>query len=324
MLPVFLALLVLVGVMIWASRILVEAFESMVSKLDGRAKFVMSAIVVALGTSIPELVLALSSAMENQGQLSVGNLMGANVANVSLLVGVAAVIAGGLSVVGDFMKYELAATFVAGAAPLILLMDGELSRLDGLILLVVYLIYFRDLVLTDKHKVVGKGLLKRAKFMYEIRKIHITKDKKIYVKLIFSMMVLAISGDMVVRMAIGLVKMLLVSPVVVGAGLLALGTTIPELILSYTAIKRKQVALVFGNLLGSVVTNATLIMGILAILRPVSVVSAPNLAIANLSFVLLFGLLWLFANTKKRLEAWEGLVMIGCFLMTLGLQFMAR
>lgn len=324
MLPVVLALIILAVVMVWSSRVMVGAFEVIVAHMSGKRKLIMASLFVALGTSLPELALAITSAVENQSSLSVGNLLGANVANVSLIVGVVAIVAGSLSVVGDFLHFEMAAAFVAGAAPLILLMDGELSRLDGVILLVVYLIYFRDLVLADRHKVVSKGLMKHTKFLYEIKKLDIEHNWKVYAKIVFGMAILLASSDLVVKMATGVATVLHINSMVVGIVVLAIGTTLPELILSITAIREKQVALVFGNLLGSVVTNSTLIMGILAVIRPVSVATAPNLAMTNISFVLLFGLLWLLTKTKKSLERWEGMVLVGCFLMATGLQFLAR
>ena len=106
---------------------------------------------------------------------------------------------------------------------------------------------------------------------------------------------------------------------VVGLLVISVGTTLPEFLLSIGAIAEKNVALVLGNLLGSIVTNATLIVGLLALLSPFEVRKMDNYALVNIAFVVIFGLFWLFTSSRKKLERWEGLVLVGLFFVFAGL-----
>src|SRR3970040_1332393 len=100
--------------------------------------FVLSAILLAMATSFPELFVGVTSALEQTPHLSLGNVLGANIANISLVAGISAFIIGKVNVHGEFIKREVLVALVAGIFPLVLIFDGELGRVDGLILLSVY------------------------------------------------------------------------------------------------------------------------------------------------------------------------------------------
>src|SRR3990167_2727069 len=165
----FLALILLFVLLAMGARLVIRAFDRLVLGFSNRGKLAVAAIVVALSTSLPELFIAVSSGLAGQPEISLANLFGANVVNLSLVVGGATLIAGSLPIVGDYWRWELAAMFFAGIAPILLLMDGGLSRLDGFILVVIYLVYLRGVVidgkrdsLTEASVARHKGLLSRS------------------------------------------------------------------------------------------------------------------------------------------------------------------
>ena len=114
------------------------------------------------------------------------------------------------------------------------------------------------------------------------------------------------------------------STVVFGLVMVSLGTTLPELTLAVGAAAKKEVALIMGNLFGSIVANATLIVGLLALISPFETDNMANYSLVNMAFVVVFGLFWLFTSTKRRLDRFEGLILVGVFFVFVGLELMLR
>jgi cation:H+ antiporter len=305
--------------LILSTRFAINAFEKLVVKLkvDG---LVLAAIMVALSTSLPELFVGVAAALEGTPEISLGNVLGSNVANVSLVIGGASLIAGSVSVVGEFMKREFMAAFLAGLMPLVLILDGKLSRLDGIVLLVAYAFYIRDVVIAGKHKSLAErgskkhGLLTRLEW---IRSNHVDGWA---MKLMLGIAGVVVGADLLVRFASSLASDLGVPAFLIGILVVSVGTSLPELVLETQAIRKKDVALVFGDLLGSTVANSTLIIGITTLIHPIKVTSISKYFVAGGSFIAVFSLLWAFSMTKKKLDRWEALVLLGLYVMFVGLE----
>src|SRR3972149_901708 len=103
--------------------------------------FVISALILAIATSFPELFVGVSSAIQGTPTLAFGNILGANIANISLVAGIAALTVGRVRVHGQFLKRDVATALIAGVLPLILILDGQISRVEGVALLCFYLAY---------------------------------------------------------------------------------------------------------------------------------------------------------------------------------------
>src|SRR3990167_7352305 len=132
-----LALFLLVVILIKASDEVVKALRRL-SRETHTKTFILSAILLAVATSFPELFVGISSALEGTPTLSFGNVLGANIANISLVAGIAALVTGRVHIQGEYIKKEVIMAAIAGALPLILIYDKSLSRTDGLILLAAY------------------------------------------------------------------------------------------------------------------------------------------------------------------------------------------
>lgn len=308
--------------LILITRVTVDAFERLVVKLkiDG---LTLAALMVALSTSLPELFVGVASALEGKPEISLGNVLGSNVANVSLVIGGASLISGSVAVVGEFVKREFMAAFLAGMSPLILMADGRLSRFDGVLLLLAYGFYIRDVVIAGKHKSFAergggkkRGLLTKLEW---IRDNHVDRWA---LKLALGIAGLIVAADLLVRFASSLAVGLGVPVFLVGVLVVAAGTSLPELVLEIRAIRRKNVALVFGNLLGSTVANSTLIIGLTALITPIEVIQISRYWLAGGGSIALFGLFWAFSMSKKRLDRWEALVLLGIYVMFVGLELL--
>lgn len=319
MLLPYLGLALLFVVLAAGTRFVVGTFDKSVSGLTIKGKIAVAAILVALSTSLPELFVTVASVIEKKPEIALGTLLGSNVADLSLIIGGATLIGGALPTIGDYWRWELAATFIAGIAPILLMMDGRLSRLDGMILLTIYAIYLSDLVIDGRKKRLAKAGASPVGIITEIKSREDNKRGPLVLQMVIGLIVLMVAGDLLVRIGASLAESFRVPMAVIGLLVVSVGTSLPELFLSTGAILDKNVALVLGNLLGSVVTNATLIVGLLALLRPIEIENISNYSLVNLAFVIIFGLFWMFTSTKRKMERWEGLILMGIFVTFVGL-----
>lgn len=314
------SLVALCSVMMIISRVVIGLFNSLVKKA-GWEKYTVAGILVALITTAPELSVGVAASLQNKGVVALGSVIGSNIVNLSLIVGVAVMISGSVGIVGDFVKKELGMAFLAGLGPLILLMDGRLSRWDGLILLLIYFLYIYDLLFKKNRPLHHHERILKTHLKQEKIKARADVSKALF-QLVAGMLSLLGLAYLVVRLAVDLAESLNMPVGVIGLVVVAIGTSLPELMLTMGAIKKKEVALVFGDLLGSVVANATLVVGITAVISPFGAQLFPRYALAIVSFMFIFGLFWMFTSTKRKLERWEGMILVGVYLVFVGLELM--
>lgn len=304
-------LLLLIGfslLLIKATDIVTESLNEL-SKITQIGKFAITSLLLAFATSIPELVVGITAALEGRSSLSLGVILGSNIANLSLVVGGAAVIGGTLSVAGKFLRLDVFSVFLAGVMPLMLLLDKTLSRADGIILLLVYGVYNYGILRNQQADMpTGTG---RFKLIMLSQGLKNKKADKWLAWLFLGVALLIFSADMVVKIAVGSAQILQVPVLLIGMFMIAIGATLPELTFEARAIKKRQAGMVLGNLTGSIVVNSTLILGLVALINPIKLEHGLNaylLAVA--AFGVMFILFWHFVRTKKKLERWEGAALI--------------
>lgn len=303
----------------FATRVVLAAFDKMAVGMTTKGRVAVAALLVALSTSLPELFVTFASIAEKKPEIALGTLLGSNVADLSIIIGGATLLAGSLPIVGEYWRFELAAAFVAGISPILLMMDGGLSRMDGAILIVIYIIYLSDLIIDGKKKRLVKMGLSHGGILSRLGKQkHFGRGGSV-LEMMVGITALLFSGWWLVKIASGMAGNWGISAGVIGLLVVSVGTSLPELFLSTGAILSKNVALVLGNLLGSIVTNATLIVGVLAFFHPFEIEKTGSYALVNVAFVLIFGIFWLFSSTRRKLERWEGLILVGVFVTFVGL-----
>src|SRR3990172_92354 len=141
MIPGLVFLIVLLSLVLIKSAEMVIVAVRRIAREVGAGIFTISAIILAIGTSFPELFVGITSALEGSSNLAFGVVLGSNIANIALIGGVASLIAGKVLVRGDYLKHDVWIALVAGIAPIFLALDGSVSRVDGLILMMVYFAY---------------------------------------------------------------------------------------------------------------------------------------------------------------------------------------
>ena len=316
----FIYLLLLVGfsaLLIKSTDILTDSLTEL-SKITKIGKFAITSFLLAFATSVPELVVGVTAALEGRPNLALGAILGSNIANISLVIGGATIIGGTLSIAGDFLKIDIFSVFLAGVLPMMLFMDGYLSRVDGVILLFIYGMY-------------NYGLLNK-KVRYKSKPSRIVKrflknavDKKInrwLAWLFLGAAMLMFSADMIVKIGSSLAMAVGIPVFLVGLFLVAVGTSLPELSFEMRAIKKKQAGMVLGDLFGSVVANSTLVLGIVSIISPIKLKNGLNeYLLASATFGIIFLLFWYFVKSKKKLERWEGLILLLVYVLFIIAEF---
>ena len=299
------------------TEILVGALRRLAEQ-TGWDKFGLAALIIALSTSLPELLVGVTVALEGDPTLSLGNVLGSNIANVSLVIGGAALIGGSVGVVGQFLKRDFATAFLVGALPLLLLLDGKLSRPESLALLMVYGVY-NWTVLKGKR---AYSQTRQAVFVRILRRLRDGETDRNIVWLVGGAGLLVVSGEMLVRTAVNLAVGLQVPLFLVGMFVVSVGTVLPELSFEIEAIRKREAGMVFGNLLGTIVTNAALVLGVVGLISPISLPAGIRAyLIATIAFVMVFGVFWLLVRTKKRLDRWEGAILVLIYLVFAWLEF---
>ncbi len=310
-------------ILIRAADHVVIALRHLTKSTGSKGTFILSALLLALATSFPELSVAVTSALEGTPSLSLGNILGANIANLSLVVGAAALLVGKVNVHGEFLKRDVWIALGAGILPIVLIFDGELSRVDGLILLSLYGAYassfFKDRFLEIGNEIREGTFVHR--FFRRINHIDGNKTKEA-ARLFLGIAVLLVSANLIVNTAQSLAALANVPVFLIGLILLSIGTTLPELGFSIKSLQDKEPTMFFGNLLGSIIANSTLIVGVAATISPIKVVAIDEYLIAAITYVIIFLLFWIFIRSKLKLERWEAGVLLAVYLAFVVIEFL--
>jgi len=310
---------VLILVIVVSSGVMIDIFEKLVREIK-TSRLVLATVLVGLSTSLPELFVGIAAALRNQPQIALGNIVGANLANLSWIIGGAALVFGAIPVIGEYLRNELWITAGMVMMPFLLMTDGKLTRLDGLVLIFLYLLYANNLVRRGNSplralKISGRKIIKHR---VKTRMNSIVQA----FKLISWLGVLGVSALMLVNLAVKVSGSLGVSSFWIGLIVLAIGTTLPELVLTIVASEKREISLILGDILGSVVINSTLILGIIVMISPIGYTDPLQKGISGLFLMTILGLFWLFTKSKHKLDRWEGAVLVGIYAMFVGIQLM--
>jgi len=276
----------------------------------GMSPFVVGVFIVAIGTSLPELVASVLSVRAGASEIVSGNVLGANAANLLMILGAVSVaVPGGRILLGEQylfidLHFLLGATLALGTA----MADGRVTPVEGALLLVGYGVYVAYLLAEGRTATAdaaqAESLPGRSRAMARDAAVLVASGAAIYV-----------GGEQTVAALTRLAAALGVSPAIASVTILSVGTTLPELAVSVTAARRGLASLAVGNILGSCVFNALTVCGAAAVIGGVDV--PPSLRHFALPFVGATSLLFYLLTQDKRISRWEGLLFLVLFLLFL-------
>ena len=288
--------------LVGGANLLVDG-ASMLAKKFGVPPLVVGLTIVAFGTSLPEFFVNLSSVLSGSTDIGLGNIVGSNLFNLLLILGLAAVITP-LKVPRIAIWRETPFSFAAAAA-LLLLAGAGFDAADGIILLLMFAAFC---VYTLRMAVDGR----------QARPQPVKKSSAILLAMIAAgLCMLFIGGNWVVEGAVTVSIALGLSEYVVSAIIVAAGTSLPELVTSLVAAMKKEMDIAVGNILGSNIFNILFVMGSTMLIAPIAV---PVFLGADLLFLLIGTALlfaFMFSGRKNTLDRWEGLVLVGMYVLYL-------
>ena len=258
--------LILIGLILLAfgAEGLVRGSSSVALRL-GVTPLVVGLTIVAFGTGSPEFVVSIGSALNGKSGLALGNVIGSNISNIALILGIAAVIKP-LNVRAEIVRRETPLMVVITGLLWLLLYDGELSRIDGIILLIGAIAYpFLTYYLSKQKQ--KKEVTDEFAEAYEPPKGAVWKDIGF---IVIGLSLLIFGANLLLDGAVKVAKYFGLSEVVIGLTIIAIGTSLPELATSAIAAKKGEADVALGNAIGSNVLNILAVLGITAMIQPIS------------------------------------------------------
>lgn len=272
--------------------------------------FVLGFLILGFATTIPEMFVAYQAIADGVPQLSVGNLLGGSILLLSLVMGVGALILGRIVLDHGMTTKDIGLSSLVVAAPAIALWDGKLTRIEGVVLILIYLIHV--VFLSKEQHVVGK-------VEHEFR--HIKHAGHAVMFLLGGLVGLAVSSRFIVMIGEGLAKSFGLSPFVIGLFLITLGTNLPEFTLVYKAIVQKKRDVAFGDVLGSAVIN-TPILGIVCMIAPFSVPDYLRMRVTLVLLAMVSVFFFWAASTKRDVTRREGILLLTVYVAFVLFEFL--
>ncbi len=301
------------------------ASASALAKRLGISQIVIGLTIVAFGTSTPELVVSLASALQGNTEIALGNVVGSNIANILFILGICALIRPLEVKKGTVWKeipFSLLAMVSAGIFVADGLIDGDtvsaITRADGLMLLGLFIIFFYYTFGLAKS---GPEEKKKTKKEPEEKGM---STWGIALGIIAGLAGLVLGGKLVVDGAVELATLLGVSSSLIGLTIVAVGTSLPELATSAVAAYRGNVDIAVGNVVGSNIFNVFWILGVTALIRPLPLPEGGlvDVSAGVLATLLLF--LSLFIGKKHTIQRWQGGVFILAYIAYITYLIMVR
>lgn len=238
----------------------VDGASGLARKL-GIPQLVIGLTIVAMGTSLPEAAVSISAALRGNAEITIGNIVGSNILNILIILGVTALIAT-LKVADSTVRYEIPFMIVATFVLLWLgYTGGQVTWLEGVILWVLFLLYLRYLYMMAKK---GKE---------EEREAEQLSTAKIIGLILAGVVMIAAGSNFAVEGASNLAKALGISQRFIGLTIVAFGTSLPELVTSVSAARKHNADIAIGNIVGSNIFNILFIVGTTALITPVTFAS---------------------------------------------------
>ncbi|MCI8272812.1 MAG: calcium/sodium antiporter [Clostridia bacterium] len=310
---IFEVLLILIGFifLIKGADFLVDGAKEIAKKFH-ISEIVIGLTIVSIGTSMPELFVSVTSAIEGYSDISIGNIIGSNICNLLFILGLSAAIS---PVV--FKKQtkliEMPMLIIITIIFLIMCNTGNIiNEQEGIILILLFIMFLIYTIIIGLRSQNNETMIELS--AEETKKISIVKNTFL---IILGIAILRIGGEMVVENAQKIAIALKVSEKVIGLTIVSIGTSLPELVTSVTAAIRRDSDIAIGNIIGSNIFNTLLIIGVAAIVQPINYNITYNLQMLVLFIGMTLMLIYPFLKRKNELSRWKGLSLVILYIIYL-------
>ena len=290
----------------------VEGSSSVAKRLHVPS-IIIGLTIVAMGTSLPETAVSVSASLAGNNELAVSNVVGSNIFNLMVVIGVCAILAT-VNVARETIRRDIPLSLICAGLLMLLGIVGlgdktgmTLGHLDGVIFIVLFACYIIYMVRTAmKASKEGKKVEIEGGSDEEIKLVSVP------VSILFIIGgAIAVGGDVTVDAASRIASDLGMSQTLIGLTIVSIGTSLPELVTSIVAARKNEVDMALGNAIGSNIFNILMVLGIASAISPISIITEN---IIDLCVLIVFTICaWIFAGTKKKIGRAEGLCMVALY-----------
>ncbi len=288
--------------------------SALVARHFGVSRLIIGLTLVSMGTSLPELGASVYASYAGEGEIAVGNVVGSNIANIAIVLG-ACILLRQIRIKKKMIRRD--GLIMLGVTILfIFLVIGGVRRWEGLILMIIFVIY---ILLLYKHNKTDR----EDEELCEISDRFCPKESNLkveYVKLIAGCIGVFLGSKLLVDSAVDIAQTFSISQSVIGSTLIAFGTSVPELAVSMTAILKRLEDISIGNIIGSNIFNILWVIGVAALVANLAVDEI--LLYVNIPIMLIVSaLLLIFMAVRGKLERWQGIIFVAIYVVFIFLNY---
>lgn len=302
----FLTLLIGFALLIKGADIFVDGASSIAKKFNV-SPMLIGLTIVAMGTSAPEAAVSVSSSLAGQNDMSIANVVGSNFFNILIVLGVSSIIAK-LPVEKETIKKDTPFLIFISILLLALSLNFNLSRLDGVIFLVLFILFLINMIksnISSKDIESSSGETAIAIEATDTKSIHMPKT---LILCLIGIVGIVFGGDLVVDSATNIATSFGMSANLVGLTIVAMGTSLPELVTSVIAVKKGETEIAIGNVIGSNIFNILLVLGLAALIHPMAVSVVAIIDTIFMTAVTI--LLYIFIKKNNSLTKIHGIIFV--------------
>lgn len=281
--------------------------------------FIIGVTIVSIGTSLPELASSLVATLKGSTEIVAANAIGSNIANILLVVGISALVAGALVVRRSLIDLDLPLLACATVLIVFIIWDRQITFIEGIVGILGYFVYVAYTFSHRKEKEEKERLpatrIERIRRRPKIPKLGLT----VFVVLIVSAVAIYFGAEYTIKSILKISELLKINASLVVMSAMAIGTSLPELVVSVQAARKKKYEMALGNVFGSNIFNILVVMGIPALIKPL-VVDSITFSL-GIPFIIAVTVLYVFSGISQKIHKWEGAMYLLIYALFLGKLF---
>jgi cation:H+ antiporter len=279
--------------------------------------FIIGVTIVAIGTSLPELISSLIAVSKGSSEIVIGNVVGSNIANIFLVLGIAALVAKKLEITYELIHVDLPLLIGSAFLLAITVWDGVFTFPEAIICLIALTVY---IVYTFRSEKTGKDKEIQREMGADIKKRKMRRPKwHVWFMLVISAFFIYIGAEFTIDSVINLSQMLDIGKEIIAASAIALGTSLPELAVSISAAKKGNPEIAVGNVLGSNIFNTFAVMGIPALFS--TLIIPKSILTFSLPVMIAATVIYFFTTQDRQITKWEGWMLLLFYVVYIGKLF---
>ncbi len=311
MVSIYITIFIISCLILFFSGRLVVSSLTRVARFLGWKEFVVALFVMAFAASLPNLFVGISSALHKIPQLSFGDVMGGNVVDLTLVIALATLVSKGLSAESKTVQSSSVFTMIIAILPLLLILDGTLGRGDGIVLILVFVLYIFWLFSKKErfskiYDGTNTGFIKEIKFF--------TRDIG---RMILGIILLLLAAEGIVRSVSFFAGVFNLPVALIGILIVGLGNSLPEACFAISSAKRGESWMILGDLMGAVIVPATLVLGVVALICPIEISDFSPFVIARFFMIISAIFFFFFIRTNQKISKREAIFLLGIYVLFL-------